>query len=111
MERAAIALPFRTVQEGTMAHTKTMIEWNTEDLYWRDAYKTRPYASGHDYNYWRPAYRYGFDAADRYHGKKWNDIEHELRAEWDRYEGRDDRSTWEQVKDAVRDAWHRVTNR
>jgi hypothetical protein len=44
-------------------------------------------------------------------GKQWDDVEDDLEAGWDTYEGRDERSTWAQVKDAVRDAWHRVTAR
>jgi hypothetical protein len=92
-----------------MARARTMTEWNTEDRFWKDEFSNRSYASNHDYEYWRPAYRYGFDAAERYPGKRWEDIEHDLQTGWERYEGRNERSTWEQVKDAVRDAWHRVT--
>lgn len=94
-----------------MARTKAMTEWTTEDRFWREEFRNRPYASDWDYAYWRPAYRYGFEAAERYPGKLWDDIESDLETGWDRYEGRDERSTWEQVKDAVRDAWHRVTGR
>lgn len=37
-------------------------------------------------------------------------MENDLRTGWDEYEGRGSpQSTWESVKDAVRDAWHRVT--
>ena len=43
-------------------------------------------------------------------GRNWNDVESDLRTGWDKYENRPDRgSTWESVKDAVRDAWHRIT--
>jgi hypothetical protein len=44
-------------------------------------------------------------------GRSWNDVEADLRTGWDKYEGRGTaaESTWEKVKDAVRDAWHRVT--
>ena len=93
-----------------MAHTKTIIEWSAEDLYWKNEFRNRPYTGGKEYDYWRPAYRYGFEAAERHHDKKWNEVESELRSGWDRYEGRDKRSTWEQVKDAVRDAWNRVVH-
>jgi hypothetical protein len=91
--------------------TKAMTEWNTEDLFWRDEFRNRPYAADRDYLFWQPAYRYGFDAAERYPGKHWDDIEDDLETGWATYEGRDERSTWAQVKDAVRDAWHRVTAR
>jgi hypothetical protein len=86
------------------------LDWTTEDEYWRANYKNRPYFdSAQDYDYWQPAYRYGFDSAQRYENRKWDDVEPELRAGWDRYEHRrDTRSTWEQVKGAVRDAWDRL---
>ena len=52
-----------------MAHTKTIIDWNTEDLYWKNEFRNRPYTGGEENDYWRPAYRYGFEAAERYQGK------------------------------------------
>ena len=84
--------------------------WNDEDAYWRTNYSSRPYASTgqRDYNYYQPAYRYGFDAANRYRGRDWNDVESELSTNWNTYEHRGT-STWEQMKAAVRDAWDRVT--
>jgi hypothetical protein len=89
-----------------MAHN-----WNDEDTYWRSNYSTRPYASGStNYDQWRGAYRYGFESANRYSGKNWNDVESDLSRGWNSYEHRGS-STWEQVKAAVRDGWERVTGR
>ena len=84
--------------------------WNDEDMYWRENYRTRPYASATDrgYDYYQPAYRYGYDAANRYRDRSWNDVESELSRDWSSYEYRGT-STWEQIKDAVRDAWDRMT--
>ena len=43
-------------------------------------------------------------------GRTWRDAEADLRTGWDKFENRPaGGSTWENVKDAVRDAWHRVT--
>jgi hypothetical protein len=52
----------------------------------------------------------GFDAATRYRGRKWGDVEKDLERDWDKYPNRGS-STWQQMKDAVRDAWDRVTGR
>ena len=84
--------------------------WNDEDAYWRSNYQGRPYASsaGRDYDYYQPGYRYGYDAANRYQNRSWNDVEGDLSRDWDRYEHRGT-STWEQIKEAARDAWDRVT--
>ena len=40
-------------------------EWSTEDAYWRDIYRSHPYASSgtNDYRFYQPGYRYGYDAA------------------------------------------------
>ena len=92
-----------------MADRADRFTWDDEDTYWRTNYRTRPYASDtNDYDYYRPGYRYGYDAAHQYEGRNWNDIESELSGSWNKYEHRGN-STWEQVKAAVRDAWDRVT--
>lgn len=85
--------------------------WDTEDNWWRSNFEKRPYAqSGLGYDYYRPAYQYGHESASHYMGRKWDDVESDLRSGWDKYEHRSEKkSTWEDVKDAVRDAWHRVT--
>ena len=88
------------------------VEWNDDDAYWRQTYRSRPYASTgtNDYTFYQPGYRYGYEAASRYSGRKWSDVEGELARGWSTYEHRGT-STWEQIKDAARDAWDRVTGR
>jgi len=93
-----------------MADQKKQFGWDDEDAYWRTNYRDRPYASSHgkDYAFYQPGYRYGFDAANRFHDRDWSEVETDLSKNWNSYEHRGT-STWEQVKDAVRDAWDRVT--
>jgi hypothetical protein len=93
-----------------MAEMRDRSSWNDEDIYWQSNYRTRPYASdaGRDYDYYRPGYRYGYEAANRYQNRSWNDVEADLSRDWNSYEHRGT-STWEQMKQAVRDAWDRVT--
>jgi hypothetical protein len=85
--------------------------WEDEERFWRDNYTSRPYAAqDRQFDEFRPGYRYGFESAQRHTGRDWNEAEPELRAGWDRYEHRgDNRSTWDQIKDSVRDAWDRVS--
>jgi len=86
-----------------------MLDWTTEEDYWRQNYSNRPYVgSNRDFSVWSPGYRYGYESANRYHGRKWDEVESDLRTGWDRYEHRGS-SAWEQMKHAVRDAWDRVT--
>jgi hypothetical protein len=85
------------------------LDWTTEDEYWRTNYKHRPYAGFNDYHYWQPAYRYGYESAQRYPNKTWDTVKADLRSGWDSYEHRPDGlTTWEEVKDAVHDAWDRI---
>ena len=92
-----------------MADTPHNLDWDTEDSYWRSNYSSRPYAkSAGDYDRYRPGYRFGYESANQYRDRSWDDVEKDLSTSWSSYEHRGN-STWEQVKDAVRDAWDRVT--
>ena len=86
--------------------------WDDEDDYWKTNYRNRPYvpSGSNDYDYYRPAYRYGVEAANRHQGRDWHEVESDLSKSWNTYEHRG-HSTWEQIKGAVRDAWDRVTGK
>src|SRR4051812_39998018 len=91
--------------------TDDQLQWGPEESYWRNNWSTRPYVSAdRGFEYYRPGYRYGFEAANRYRGRQWDEIEGDLRTNWDAYTHRG-HSTWEHVKEAVRDGWNRVTHR
>ena len=93
-----------------MAEQKSW-QWNDEDAFWRSNFATRPYGSaGRKYEFYQPGFRYGFDAANRFQDRSWDDVESDLRTRWNSYEHRGE-STWDQIKDAVRDAWDRVTGK
>ena len=87
-------------------------EWKDDDAYWRENYRMRPYASSstHEYGFYQPAYRYGYESANRYSDRQWKDVEADLARGWNTFEHKT-ASTWEQIKDAVRDGWDRVMGR
>lgn len=97
-----------------MADANERFTWDEDDTYWRTNYRNRPYASSagrdYDYDFYRPGYRYGYEAAHRYHDRSWDEVESDLSRDWNSYEHRGT-SAWGQIKDAVRDAWDRVTGR
>lgn len=69
------------------------------------------YAAGSEagtYDDYEPAYRYGssLSSSDRYQGRKWEEVESNVRSDW---EARNPGSTWEKVKEAVRHGWDRMT--
>jgi hypothetical protein len=79
-----------------------------EDAFWEKNYQTRPYVtSGVAYNVYRPAYRHGWEARDKYAGRRFEDIEPDLRANW----GKTSDMKWDEARPAVRDAWDRIEQR
>lgn len=78
-----------------------------EDAYWRDNYKHRPYASKDSYDRWRPAYQHGWQSYGKNRGKKFEDVEPEMRRDWDKNPSSKDLS-WDQARLASNDAYQRV---
>jgi len=85
-------------------------DWDTEDAYWQSAYPERPYArADRSYEYYRVAYRFGAESAMRWREREWADTEHRLRADW--LAGDNGASAWEEMRDAIHDAWDHVRGR
>jgi hypothetical protein len=78
-----------------------------EDAYWRENFGNRSYAAGERYERWRPAFQYGWQSYGKYRGRKFDEVEPELRRDWDQTDGARD-LTWERARSASRDAWNRV---
>ncbi|MCA1857624.1 hypothetical protein LE190_17050 [Massilia oculi] len=77
--------------------------------HWNATYSTAQDAGSYDD--YKPAYAYGTEMArnERYRGRRWDEVENDLRSDWDtRYGG--GQSTWEKMKSAVRQGWDRVTS-
>jgi hypothetical protein len=74
------------------------------------AHATSAFASRRQgYEYWAPAYRYGYDLAHnpRHSGRDWPTIEAEARRDWEaRRIG-----PWEEFKEAIRYGWETVRGR
>jgi len=82
-----------------------------DDVYYRNHWNSVYGATGGAYDEYRPAYTYGTEMAqnERYRGRPWNDVETDLRTDWDsRYGASGDQSTWEKMKSAVRHGWERM---
>jgi hypothetical protein len=61
-------------------------DWNSERDWWRDNYSSRPYArADRGFDQYEPGYRYGYESANRYRGRNWNDVEPDLRNGWNNY--------------------------
>lgn len=91
------------------AGTGSAMSWDTYANDFRTHYDTHYAHSGYTYDQYTPAYRYGYTLAtnDQFRDYDWDRLEPEARRNW---ESRNP-NTWEQFKDAVRDAWDRVRGR
>lgn len=84
------------------------IDPTVEDAYWQDNYSTRPYVDRDiAYDEYRPAYRTGYEGYTKYQGRRFEDVENDLKSDYERTKG-SARLTWEHAKQATRDAWHKV---
>ena len=84
-----------------------LIDWGTEDAYWRENYHSRPYASAdRGYEHYQRAYRFGTESAASFRDRDWADAERDLQLGWEKEHGA--HSPWGEAKHAVRDAWDRV---
>lgn len=78
-----------------------------QDTYWRQQYAEREYTeSERGYEYYRPAYRYGWEARARHQGREFEEVEAELREGWE-----EDRMglPWQEALPAIRDAFARAS--
>ncbi len=85
--------------------------YRTHDDYWRSNYQSRPYIDPrHDYDYYAPAYRMGYNSYALYsfnRGMTYEQAEPQIRSEYERNYGNSGLG-WEKAKYAVQDAWNRV---
>jgi hypothetical protein len=73
------------------------------DSFWRKRFATRPYVDPErGYEYYRPAFKYGWESRTRHEDRRFDDVEAELRDRWDA-----DRMglAWDEARPAARDAF------
>jgi hypothetical protein len=95
---------------NTQSENRSGLRFNQSeyDTYWRDHFRNqRYYKSGHEWDDYEPAYRYGSDSYNARRGGDWNSVERNLESGWDRVKGRS-RLAWADAKEAVRDGWHYI---
>lgn len=84
------------------------VDPTAEDAYWRENYKTRPYAAHvSSYDELAPAYRYGWESRTKHAGRSFDEVETDLSRDWASDSSRS-HITWEKARPATRDAWDRL---
>ena len=78
-----------------------------EELYWREHFASEPYYDpSFGFEDYLPAWRAGWEGRGRHAGKKFDEIEQDLKAEFHWNRG-NSRLLWEQARDAARAAFER----
>lgn len=105
----------------TVRHTEVEVEqlgagstrssMTNDDDYFRQHFTSTYGSTGDKYDDYAPAYSYGSEMArnQKYTGRKWDEVENDLRSDWSS-RGGSTGSTWEKMKDAVKQGWNRMTN-
>lgn len=87
------------------------IDPTAEDAYWRENYRNRDYVDRDaGYETYQPAYRTGYEGYGRYPGRRYEEVEPDLRRD---YEGGTGKAglAWDKARHATRDAWRRLEER
>lgn len=94
----------------TLRHTEVQVESLGDDSSFRNDWNSNYASLGGTYDDYAPAYRYGSESRSKYSGRNWDDVENDLRSDWDtRYGNSGGPSTWEKFKAAVRHGWDKIT--
>jgi hypothetical protein len=83
-----------------------------EGDYWRENFRDRPYfAADKPYEHYEPGYRLGWEAGidEQYEGLSFEEIEDDLRETFELITP--DKTPWEEIRDASRDAFDRARTR
>jgi hypothetical protein len=84
------------------------IDPTVEDAYWQRSYsKETYYQPGFSYTDYAPAYRIGYEGRAKYVGRKFDDVQRDLEANYNRGKGNSSLA-WEKAKHATRAAWDRI---
>jgi hypothetical protein len=83
---------------------------NEEEKYWREQHPKQPYADKErSFEEYAPAYRAGAEAARKYPGKKFEEIENDVVLDYERSEV-GSALPWDHARHAVHAAWAKLSN-
>lgn len=83
------------------------IDPTIEDAYWRENHKGEPDEEGSSYEDYAPAYRLGYEGYDKNRGRRFDEVEGDLKETWMQTQDRS-RLSWDKAHRAARAAWERV---
>lgn len=78
-----------------------------DSTYWQNQYQNEPYYNqARNFGDYEPAYRLGSESRSRYAGQRFEDVEGDLRSEYEASRGQSQLG-WDEARDATRAAWER----
>lgn len=84
------------------------VDPTAEEAHWKTAYSKEPYyQTGMTYDDYAHAYRTGYEGRAQHAGRKFDDVEPELEANYNREKGAA-RLGWDKARRATRAAWDRI---
>lgn len=86
----------------------TLGQTEQQASYWREQHQHEPYvAKGERYDDYAPAYRTGYEGHSRYAGQRFDEVESDLRRDWENTKG-NSKLGWDKASQACRAAWDRA---
>ena len=98
--------------KSAVRHGWDRMTTDDDDSYYRNHYNATYSSMGGDYDQYKPAYSYGSQMrnSDLYRNRPWDEVEPDLRSNWEKQHAGSTGSTWENMKAAVRHGWDRMTS-
>ncbi len=85
------------------------IDLTAEEKYWREHHASQPHADEETtYEHFAPAYRVGAEAAAKYPGKEFHEIEDDIALDYEKHEI-GSALPWDRVRGASKAAWSKVS--
>ena len=91
----------------TTSSTPSPADWTAEEAYWREQHSKQPYAEDRPYEHYAPAYKVGFEGAQKYSGRSYDEVEESLASDYEKAEPGSG-VPWDSARPAVRAAWDRL---
>jgi hypothetical protein len=105
---AAGAIVGGLVGKGVAEHVNPTVEHE----YWRENYRHEPYyTQGRNFEDYEGAYRTGYEGYARYGDRTWDEVETDLRSEYETKNRGTSELTWDEARPATRAAWERLGRR
>ena len=85
------------------------VDSQAQELYWREHFASEPYYdASYAFEDYLPAWRTGWEGRAKYAGRRFEDVERELQADFYWNRGKRSLLLWSQARDAVRAAFERA---